>query len=467
MATLTLKVLMTPRPHLLTASALLIVAALAMPAQAQYLETTIPVGEEPDQLFWNPLGDKVYCSNRAENTVTIIDCQTNQVSATLHVPAGPSFFGWNPHANKVYCSSGDANRISVIDGVGDTLIHSITASGWPGRLAYCETLDKLYVSCADDCYIRIFDDTTYEQVRRLDLPLNPGPLVWNPASNRVFVSAGGDPDTVYVIDCATDSIVARRDIGPMGAPFLRHATRDVVYAPSHDSMHVFSPTGDSVLAEFGIGAYAPWYICAVPYPDKLYVGDFNGFGITVIDCAYNAVVDTLNGGRPFYCDTARGGKVYCLANGMDVYDGHADTVLVHLDFGHSLVEVTASPTQGRVYVTDQLNDVVYVVRDTTTGIAEGPTPQAQTASMLASPNPFSAGVELSGSSEHGVPGEVYVFSRTGERVAMLHPAATGAGRWRCAWDGRDALGRVVPAGVYFVRSAGLAPCSVVKTTSTL
>jgi hypothetical protein len=68
--------------------------------------------------------------------------------------------------------------------------------------------------------------------------------------------------------------------------------------------------------------------------------------------------------------------------------------------------------------------------------------------LVASPNPARGAVRFSGAPRAG--GVVEVFSPAGRRIARL-PVASGG---TVTWDGRDAGGARVPAGLYFARLAG-------------
>jgi hypothetical protein len=67
------------------------------------------------------------------------------------------------------------------------------------------------------------------------------------------------------------------------------------------------------------------------------------------------------------------------------------------------------------------------------------------------PNPFSAwtrmNIELAVESEV----EVDVFDVAGRKVRELRPGRLGAGAGTIQFDGRDAMGRALPSGVYFYR----------------
>lgn len=68
------------------------------------------------------------------------------------------------------------------------------------------------------------------------------------------------------------------------------------------------------------------------------------------------------------------------------------------------------------------------------------------------PNPSRGSTELTLELSRAGTIEVAVFDAAGRRVRDLHRGALAAGRHRLAWDGRDARGGRVAAGVYYVRA---------------
>jgi YVTN family beta-propeller protein len=59
---------------------------------AQWLETTIAVGDGPFALVHNPTNNKIYCANSGSDNVTVIDGATNAVITTIGVGAYPLAF---------------------------------------------------------------------------------------------------------------------------------------------------------------------------------------------------------------------------------------------------------------------------------------------------------------------------------------------------------------------------------------
>jgi flagellar hook assembly protein FlgD len=69
----------------------------------------------------------------------------------------------------------------------------------------------------------------------------------------------------------------------------------------------------------------------------------------------------------------------------------------------------------------------------------------------ATPNPFSISTELAYELPATGAIRVAVYDALGRAVAELARGAAPAGRHVVAWDGRDARGRRLPAGAYFIR----------------
>lgn len=84
----------------------------------------------------------------------------------------------------------------------------------------------------------------------------------------------------------------------------------------------------------------------------------------------------------------------------------------------------------------------------------GPAPDAAGRVLSASPNPFRVSTEIAFAAPGG-PGRtvtVTVHDLAGRRIATLHDGPLAAGGGRVVWDGRDARGEPIRAGVYLVRA---------------
>jgi hypothetical protein len=118
------------------------------------------------------------------------------------------------------------------------------------------------------------------------------------------------------------------------------------------------------------------------------------------------------------------------------FDAEGNAVLA----GHSMLNFAAARVLGSVMQTG----VPDVVSPRSTGLRVS----------APRPNPTAHGTAIDMELEAGTRASVLVFDVGGRVVRVLFPdRALAAGRHELSWDGRDDAGRIVPAGVYFLRVA--------------
>ncbi|MBN2537677.1 hypothetical protein JXB37_05325, partial [candidate division WOR-3 bacterium] len=85
------------------------------------------------------------------------------------------------------------------------------------------------------------------------------------------------------------------------------------------------------------------------------------------------------------------------------------------------------------------------------GVAEGPKPEPLAVRADATPNPFRRSTSISYEVPRAAAVELAVYDIAGRPVRTLATGLTQPGRYHAAWDGRDAAGDAVAAGVYLYR----------------
>ncbi len=88
------------------------------------------------------------------------------------------------------------------------------------------------------------------------------------------------------------------------------------------------------------------------------------------------------------------------------------------------------------------------------GIAGAPAPAAPLARVAVAPNPAPGAALIRYSVPVAGPVELRVYGPAGRPVATLLDRRVEAGAGAALWDGTDAAGRRVAAGVYFIRLRG-------------
>ena len=179
----------------------------------------------------------------------------------------------------------------------------------------------------------------------------------------------------------------------------------------------------------------------------LVVTDISAAPTHEIVCSLNthyALGVTLDGSIAYIADGGAGIQV------IDVSDPLAPWLLGNFETPGSGYGVAVSPSQ--VFVASGEDGMLVLPRQCATVTdAEDSAPETTGLRLLASPNPTSGGAVIRFATHGDDPVRACVYDLAGRLVRQLTDGQGHAGNHEIHWDGRDAGGRAVAAGVYFVR----------------
>jgi len=208
---------------------------------------TIPAGENPDGIVFEPATRTVWAFNGRSHSVTVIDARTQKVRATIPLPGRPEFPAVDGRG-VVFDNIEDKSEIVRIDARS----RAITAT-WP---AGCNSPSGLAMDAAGR---RLFPVCGGKQMSVIDA--RSGKLLANP-------SIGSGPDAArwsarrhLVFASSGDGILSVIDAAAPGYPTIeslptQRGARTMAYDPVADRAYV-------VTAEFGP---APAATAASPHP---------------------------------------------------------------------------------------------------------------------------------------------------------------------------------------------------------
>jgi YVTN family beta-propeller protein len=179
--------------------------------------------------------------------------------------------------------------------------------------------------------------------------------------NRTVLLSGGESDSIVVIDADRCKSVARFAVGGWGIramgynPVENKLYGAYTYA---DTVVVLDGTTHQILARVGVGDSAGSF-CYDYIDNKMYVGNQGSASVTVIDCADDHVVATIDQVYGDFvwvpsgmCFVAAHKTVYVASwedSSVVVIDCLADTTIARIPVGGYPEAVCYSPTHDRVY----------------------------------------------------------------------------------------------------------------------
>ncbi|MFN7591859.1 MAG: YncE family protein, partial [Bacteroidota bacterium] len=161
--------------------------------------TTVPMGNIPRGIVYNPQSNRVYVSNYGSDNVIVIDGASDQIVTTIAVGDGPTALFHNPFGNKIYCSNVGAPgpntpeecTISVIDATSNTVIKSITAGDEPTAFCYSTANNKVYWVDEWSHRVAVADAASDSIISLISLGsslVQPVDICYNPVNERVYTA---------------------------------------------------------------------------------------------------------------------------------------------------------------------------------------------------------------------------------------------------------------------------------------
>jgi len=309
----------------------------------------------------------------------------------------------DPVGNKVYCAAYDSGALAVIDCAGDSVLRVFRFGSAAKSITYSP--DQREVFCGVDYYAAI--------------------------------------DTLFVLDCVTDSIVAAVPVSDWPENQCYCPTNCCIYclADYENLMTVIDCATNQAVAWIDLG-HGQSSVCCAPPENKVFCATYDG-RLVVVDAASNTVVDSLPEAgffnRLFY--NRLNNKVYCvsyISDSVVVIDAASDSVLKTIVVGDGPSDVAWNPVQNRVYIANYEGWSISVLRDSGGGVEE--TPSAEVRTTTGGATIVRGGLRLGAvGSRQNTAYRAELLDATGRKVMELHPGENDV--------------RALAPGVYFIREA--------------
>jgi serine/threonine-protein kinase len=260
--------------------------------------TLIYVGRFPVEVAVSPDGRHAYVTNNNSGSVSVIDTDSDSVTATVTVGTAPSGIAVAPDGRHAYATNQASGSVSVIDTDSNTVTATIPVGQGPGDIAVSPDGRRAYTTNRLSGSVSVIDTGSTTVTATVPFT-NPWDVAVSPDGRRAYISDA--VDSVSVLDTATNTIIARIPAGsrPEGvavSPDGRH-----VYASnawSH-SVSVIDTASNNVTATVSLSFYDATEIAVSSDGRRAYTaGGVSTHEILVIDTATNTVTAKIPVVRP-------------------------------------------------------------------------------------------------------------------------------------------------------------------------
>jgi YVTN family beta-propeller protein len=274
----------------------------------------VRTGGPVEEFAYDPANDKLYCAHTG-GSVSVISTATNEVVADVRTGRGDGSLVYSPADNRVYCSNYWDNSVTVIDCDSDMVWATVPVSEKPRALCVNPVQNKIYCACigygGHSC-VCVIDCHQNSEVAWIRVGAHPEALVFDPVGSKVYC-ASHERDSVYVISGVTDSVIARIPVGDHPVSLAYSADFNKVFCCNAwgNSVTVIDASSDQVITTIPVGR-TPERVFYNPVSGLVYCANHGSDDVTVIQGANEQVLRTIpvqDGPRSIVAN-ASGDRVY-------------------------------------------------------------------------------------------------------------------------------------------------------------
>jgi YVTN family beta-propeller protein len=159
-----------------------------------------------------PFG-KGYTSNGRDNSCTVFNLKTDKPEGTIPVGTNPDAIFYDNFSKKIFVFNGRSNDATVIDPATDKVLATIPIGGKP-ETGVSDEKGKIFVNSETTNEVVVINAKTLKVENRykIDGGEEPSGLAIDPLTNRLFVGCGGN-QTFVVMDATNGKNLAKFPIG--------------------------------------------------------------------------------------------------------------------------------------------------------------------------------------------------------------------------------------------------------------
>jgi DNA-binding beta-propeller fold protein YncE len=172
---------------------------------------------------------KGYTSNGRANAIAVFDLKTFKVEAEIPVGQNPDAIFYDDFSKKIITCNGGSKDATIFDPLTNKVVATVPLGDKP-ETAVSDGKGKIFVNGETTSNIIVFDALTYKVTDRykLDGGEEPTGLAIDRITNRLFIACAGSK-TMVIMNALNGKVVTKFDIGDSDGLVFDPATK-IIYA---------------------------------------------------------------------------------------------------------------------------------------------------------------------------------------------------------------------------------------------
>lgn len=246
---------------------------------------------KPQGIIDDEEGNRIFVSNLGNNSITVIDGNTQQITNLLALGYPITSSGFNKLSKKLYAYSPSGDVVIVVDtSRPDYGSKVIPVNRQPSSLSINEKTNKVYVTNSADATLTVIDGDNDKITGTIQLERGSYPILnsIDEKRNKIYVAAYGS-NFVYVVDLNTNKIEKTVTVGqnPISVRYIPELDRVFVTAEGERKVVIIYPENNEISQTLPIDG-APYRIFFDPRTNYVYINRRQENVVTVLERGENS-----------------------------------------------------------------------------------------------------------------------------------------------------------------------------------
>lgn len=173
-------------------------ALLIVNIESGEIKKAIPTGQDVSHMVVvSAKHQKAFVANIGSGSVTVIDLRGGSKVTDINTGAGAEGIDISPNENEVWVSNRAADTISIIDTASLKILGTLESKKFPIRVKFTSNGKHVLVSNAQSGDVVVFDAKARKEIKRVPMEVTAAEASQN--SNRLFTQFGKSPVPVGIL----------------------------------------------------------------------------------------------------------------------------------------------------------------------------------------------------------------------------------------------------------------------------